>query len=207
MLWMLLGIITSYILGSIPTAYLFGRIFKGVDIRKFGSGNVGATNAARILGKPLGITVLILDIFKGLIAVTFIGDFIILKNASFSAEAVRIILGLVCVCGHNWTIFLRFKGGKGVATSLGVLLGLAIKISPLRSVVLLAVLTWIIVFALSRIISLASLLTSVSFPIYVLLFKQSLTLITCSAILAFFIIWRHKSNIIRLLQRKEPKFK
>lgn len=198
------GIAISYLIGSIPTAYLFGRILKGVDIRKFGSGNVGATNAFRVLGALPAITVLILDILKGFIGVVFLGDFI-LSAAVENQEIARIILGAAAIAGHNWTIFLKFKGGKGIATSLGVLAGLAVKLAGLKIILGLVVLTWLAVFIISRIVSLSSVLAAISFPLYVVLFKQTKVLIYTSAILSLLIILRHRSNIRRFLQGKEPK--
>ena len=205
--WIILAIAISYFIGSIPTAYIFGRWLKGIDIRKFGSGNVGATNALRVLGKPAGIAVLILDILKGFLAVVFLGDFIASGVTSISSEALRIILGLSCICGHNWTIFLRFQGGKGIATTFGVLLGLAIKIGGLKVVLGLIILTWLVTFIITRIISIASVVSGISLPIYMLLFKQSNLLILSSIILCVFIILRHRPNLKRVLQGKEPRLK
>lgn len=198
------GIAISYLIGSIPTAYLFGRLLKGVDIRKFGSGNVGATNAFRVLGPIPAIVVLILDILKGYIAVVFLGDFI-LPAAGGNQEIARIILGAAAIAGHNWTIFLKFKGGKGIATSFGVLVGLAVKLAGLKIILGLVVLTWLVVFILSRIVSLSSVLAAISFPLYVVLFKQTKVLISTSIIFSLLIILRHRSNIRRFLQGREPK--
>lgn len=207
MLWIILAITVSYLIGSIPTAYLFGRLLKGIDIRKFGSGNVGATNALRLLGKPIGILVLILDIFKGFLSVVFWGDFIVPKITFISPGITRMLLGLACVSGHNWTIFLGFRGGKGVACTLGVLLGLAIKIPGLKIIFGLVILTWILVFIITRIVSLASIITAITLPIYIILFKQSHTLIFLGIVLSILIILRHKANLKRLLQGKEPQLK
>jgi len=207
MLWIILAITISYLIGSIPTAYIFGRLLKGIDIRKFGSGNVGATNALRVLGKPAGITILILDILKGFLVVVFLGNFIALRMMDISSETLRIILGLSCICGHNWTLFLKFKGGKGVATTFGVLLGLAIKIAGLKLVVGLAILTWLVIFIITRIVSLASVLTGISLPIYMMFFKQSFSLISLSIILSIFILLRHRANLKRLFQGKESRLK
>jgi glycerol-3-phosphate acyltransferase PlsY len=207
MLWIILGIIISYLIGSIPTAYIFGRLLKGIDIRKFGSGNVGATNALRVLGKPAGITVLVLDVLKGFVAVIFLGDLVALRIPRIPDEALRIILGLSCILGHNWTIFLRFKGGKGVATTFGVLLGLAIKIAGLKVILVISVLTWLLIFVITRIVSLASVLTAITLPIYMLLFKQSHVSVFLAIILFIIILLRHKSNLKRILQGKEPRLK
>ncbi len=197
MLRITLGILISYLVGSIPWAYIFGRLLKGIDIRQFGSGNVGATNALRVLGRGPGIVVLVLDILKGVLTVVILGQ----------TEILSIVFGLCCICGHNWTVFLKFKGGKGVATALGVLLGLAIKISGLRLILGLLVITWFGVFAFSKIISLSSVVTAIVFPVYTVLFKRFLKqpnpLICLSVILSILIILRHKSNLKRLLQGKE----
>lgn len=207
MLWMILGILISYLLGSIPMAYIFGRILKGIDIRNFGSGNVGATNALRVLGKGPGIAVLVLDILKGFVAVVFLADVLTLKTQLISEETFRIILGLSCILGHNWTIFLKFKGGKGVATTFGVLLGLATKIGALRVTFSFAVLTWLAIFFIFRIVSLASVLTGIALPIYTIIFKQSNILIFTSILISIFIVLRHKSNLKRVFQGKEPRLK
>ncbi|MDI6606795.1 MAG: glycerol-3-phosphate acyltransferase, partial [Candidatus Omnitrophota bacterium] len=135
MQWIIPGIIVSYLTGSIPTAYIFGRVFKGIDIRKFGSGNVGATNALRVLGKGPAIAVLLIDAFKGFVVVTLLADLLIAHLGGISAQTLRILLGIACICGHNWTVFLKFRGGKGVATTLGVLLGLSFSIPGLKFVV------------------------------------------------------------------------
>ncbi len=207
MLWIIPGILISYLIGSLPTAYIFGRALKGIDIRKFGSGNVGATNALRVLGKPVGITVLILDILKGFVAVVFLGDILAARIIGIPELTARIILGFSCICGHNWTIFLKFKGGKGMATTLGVLLGLAVKVTGLKTVFGLVLLTWLVVFIIARIVSLASILSVMALPVYMLLFKQPCILIYASLLLSIFIILRHKANINRLFQGKESRLK
>jgi glycerol-3-phosphate acyltransferase PlsY len=196
------GIIISYLLGSIPTAYMFGRILKGIDIRKFGSGNVGATNAFRVLGPMWGVIVLILDIVKGIIPVTIVANYF-LNYGDFSPVLLRTIFGFACICGHNWTLFLRFKGGKGVATTLGVLVGLGTAVIELRLVLLLVILVWLITFLILRIVSVASLLSALSLPLFALIFQQSRELIILSVILAVFIVIRHKNNLLGLFHSKE----
>jgi len=203
--WIILGILISYLIGSIPTGYIFGRALKGIDIRKFGSGNVGATNALRILGKPAGIAVLVLDILKGFVAVFFLGNIIVARITGISDITTRVLLGLSCICGHNWTIFLRFKGGKGMATTLGVLLGLAVKAAGIKVVFALVILTWLVVFMSTRIVSLASILSGIALPVYMFLFKQPRILIYTSTLLCIFIILRHKSNLKKLLRGEEKR--
>jgi acyl phosphate:glycerol-3-phosphate acyltransferase len=199
------GIFISYIIGSVPTAYIFCRLLKGVDIRFHGSGNVGATNALRVLGRGPGILVLILDILKGFVAVTFLGNLIRSGAQVIPDETLRVFLGLSCISGHNWTIFLRFKGGKGMATTFGVLLGLSVNIPGLRLIFGLIVLTWLLIFVILRIVSIASVLTGISLPIYMIIFKQPNALIALSFLLCIFIILRHSSNLKRFFQGKEPR--
>ena len=203
--WIILGIITSYLIGSVPTAYIFCRLLKGVDIRKYGSGNVGATNAMRILGRAPGITVLALDIFKGFSAVFFLGNFLADKTALISDSELRLLLGFFCIVGHNWTVFLQFKGGKGIATSLGLLIGLALKVNGLPVVLGMLILSWFILFLLTRIVSLASIVAALLLPLYSFLFKQPRSFIVASVLLSMMVILRHKSNIIRLLKNKESR--
>ena len=205
MLWIFSGILISYLIGSIPTAYIFVRLLKGQDIRSFGSGNVGATNASRIIGRGWGITVLALDVLKGYIAVALVGGLLAAKVTSLSAEMFQITLGVASVIGHVWTVFLKFKGGKGVACTLGVLLALSVTSAVLRPVLGLVLLTWVVVFAAARIVSLASVLACISFPIYMAIFRQPLNLVIATSVLAVFIILRHKSNLSRLLEKKERR--
>lgn len=212
------GLIFSYLIGSIPTAYIFAKVFKGIDIRKYGSGNVGATNAFRVLGQKIGIMVLFLDALKGFICVAPLADFFIQQGLGFVALSIapptagcldslllRILLGIAAVLGHSLTIFLRFKGGKGMATTLGVLIGFAVKIPALKIILLAEILLWLAVFSISRIVSLASIVSAVLFPIFFIILKQPLPLILMGLILSIFVIIRHKSNIYRLLHNQEPR--
>ena len=203
MLPIIIAITISYLIGSIPTAYIFGRILKGQDIRRFGSGNVGATNAFRFLGKVPGMLVLLLDIGKGFLAIAALGSFCVVRSHLVSNEICLILIGIACIAGHNWTVFLGFKGGKGVATTLGVLLGLSIAIPGLRWILVLLLATWLGIFLVSGIVSLASVISAISLPIYIWLFKQSLALILTGALLSFFVLIRHKANIVRLFQGRE----
>jgi len=203
MLWIIISIIISYLLGSIPTAFIFGKLIKGIDIRKFGSGNVGATNALRILGKKAGIAVLFFDILKGVIAVLLVQALV--GRANVSADIFLILGGIACICGHNWTIFLNFKGGKGIATTLGVLIGLAVKTPGLGIILICLVLIWVLFFMFFRIVSLASIISSLFMPALMIIFHQSRIMIFSGFVLSIFVLLRHKPNIIRLLQGKEAK--
>jgi len=197
---LIISIVVSYLIGSFPTAYILGRLLKAIDIRQHGSGNVGATNVFRVLGKTAGIFVLIVDIIKGVIATVLIADFFGLKE-----DSLRVIIGISAVAGHNWTVFLNLKGGKGVATSVGVLLGLAVKIPALRLIFILTVGTWILTLLISGFVSLSSVLASFFLPIFMLLFNQSIEFILLGVVFCLFIIWRHRPNIKRLLAKEESQ--
>lgn len=200
------GLFLSYFTGAIPTAFLLGKLFKGVDIRKHGSGNVGATNAFRVLGPYIGIVVLLIDTLKGVIPVVFISDSI-LKDGSLLIDSVllRVILGITAVLGHSFTVFLRFKGGKGMAAAMGMLIGLSMKIPALKLILILEIAIWLLVFLITKIVSLASLSSAIFFPIFFIIFHQPPLLILMSLLISSLAIIRHKPNIIRLLQRKEPR--
>jgi acyl phosphate:glycerol-3-phosphate acyltransferase len=205
MLWTIVALLTSYFVGSLPTAYLFGRILKGIDIRKAGSGNVGATNAMRVLGKGPGILVLFIDILKGFVVVIFLGSYFINKPILFHEQNLFILMGLCCICGHNWTVFLQFKGGKGIATSFGVLLGLSLKIPGLNAAIGLVILIWFLAFFIFGIVSLASIISAITLPISCIFLGQSKSIILLSLLLCFFVIIRHKANLARIVKGNEPR--
>jgi glycerol-3-phosphate acyltransferase PlsY len=194
------GVLISYLLGAIPTAYIIGKQWKGIDIREHGSGNVGATNVFRVLGKNPGLIVLGLDIIKGLVAVTLVGDLL-----GLIAVWERIILAVAAVSGHNWTIFLRFKGGKGIATSLGVIIGFTVKIASFRPVLLLTLLTWIFCFLFTGFVSFASIMAAIFLPIFMVVTKQPIELIFLGVIFCVFVVFRHRSNIHRLFTGQESR--
>ncbi|MBP9855014.1 MAG: glycerol-3-phosphate 1-O-acyltransferase PlsY [Candidatus Omnitrophica bacterium] len=197
---LLFGILISYLVGSIPTAYVFGKLLKGIDIRQHGSGNVGATNVFRVLGKIPGIIVLLLDIYKGFWVVGIVSEIL---GLTFIWE--RVILSIAVVAGHNYTIFLGFKGGKGVATSLGVLIGLAYRIPSIIPVLILTLASFLIVFVIFRIVSLSSIIAAISLPTLVFLTGQPVEIKVLGLIFGIFVLYRHKANIKRLLAGQEPK--
>jgi glycerol-3-phosphate acyltransferase PlsY len=181
-------------------AYIFGRVLKGIDIREHGSGNMGATNAFRVLGKWPGTMVLILDILKGVIPVT------LLANAFGQSAALSlVIISLAAVAGHNWTVFLGFKGGKGMATSLGVLIGLAMQLPGLRIVLGLATLTWLVLFLLFGFVSLASIAAVIVLPVLMVVFEAPFSMKVMAIVLCVFIVFRHRSNIKRLAKGQENR--
>ncbi len=195
-----LGCLLSYLIGSVPTAYIFGKLYKGIDIRQHGSGNVGATNVFRVLGKGPGILVLLIDILKGVVPVVFVS-----RALGLGHTLDYILLSLAAVIGHNWTVFLNFKGGKGIATSLGVLIGMTVQMPMIRSVLLGTVLVWIICFVIWRYVSLASIVAAVALPILSLATGQSVEFQILSVIFCVFVIWRHKPNIERLKKGQESR--
>jgi len=193
--------VAAYLLGSIPTGFLVARA-KDIDIRTVGSGNIGATNAMRALGKPAGVFVLLMDALKGYAACAWLGNWLIAQFAVPPAqqECFRILAGIAAVLGHNFTCWLKFKGGKGIATSGGVFLALA----PLA--VGIAAVSWIVAFALSRYASVASIVAAVALPTTVWLTPSSLTLRIVTTVLGLLAIFKHRSNIKRLLNGTEQRF-
>ena len=195
----LLAIVISYFIGSIPTGYILGRWVKGIDIRDFGSGNVGATNSFRVLGKGYGIVVLLVDILKGLFVVVAIGNL-------FQVHVYGcIILGLFAVIGHNWSIFLKFRGGKGIATTLGVLMGFSIQVPSVGLVLLVCVMTWLLVFIISGYVSLASMIASIMLPISLVVTNHAIPWVLLGVVICLMVVIRHRPNIKRLLEGQEPR--
>ena len=192
--------VAAYLLGSIPTGYLVARA-RGIDIRTVGSGNIGAANVFRILGKPAGILVLVVDGLKGFAACAWLIDFVIqlFAVAPGQIENLRIVAGICAVLGHNYTCWLKFKGGKGIATSAGVYFALA----PLAAGIALGI--WIIVFALGRYVSVASIAAAVALPTGVWLTKNNLFLGIVTTALGLLAIYKHKGNIQRLTRGKESR--
>jgi len=194
-------VVAAYLLGSIPSGYLAGRA-RGIDIRTVGSGNMGATNVFRTLGKTAGVIVLVVDVLKGYAACTWLCDAALglMKLPATDTEPGRIIAGLAAVLGHNFTCWLKFKGGKGIATSAGIFLALA----PLALGIALG--AWIVVFALSRYVSVASIAAAMALPATVWLTPNSLTLRVVTTALGLLAIAKHKGNIERLCNGTERRF-
>jgi glycerol-3-phosphate acyltransferase PlsY len=196
----LIGPIISYFIGSIPFGFLITKIVRGVDIRQVGSGNPGATNVSRVLGKPYGILVFVLDMLKGFFPV-FIFDQMF---AGHGHTLSTIFCGVGVICGHTFPVFLGFKGGKAAATGCGVFLWLA----PLP--LLISVAIWLLTVSVSRYISLGSMLGSIALITCLILlgkdpFGQGLPLTLFSIFISTLLIIRHKSNIKRLLNGTESK--
>src|SRR5262245_2366078 len=198
-------LVGSYLLGSIPFGYLAGRL-AGTDIRQAGSGNVGATNVVRVLGKRYGYPVFALDVLKGFGAVKLSMLVAPGRPPEWNSTEILGILAAICsVLGHLYPPWLRFKGGKGVATSAGALLALT------SVATLIGVAIWIVVFWLTRYVSLASVIAAVVLPTVILVLgwqdqNKVKPLIYSSACLAAVVIWRHRSNLSRLMRGTEPRF-
>jgi glycerol-3-phosphate acyltransferase PlsY len=194
--------IGAYLVGSIPTGFIVAKT-KGIDIRSLGSGNIGATNVFRVLGRPAGVFVLGVDFLKGLIACGVL-PWWTFSSAEFAAMgsarvAPFIVAGICAVLGHNFTLWLRFRGGKGIATSAGVLTALV----PWALLIILGI--WIILFAVTRYVSVGSLAASFTLPFatYLTTRNWALTIMTLGlAVLAFY---RHRGNIRRLFAGTESR--
>lgn len=194
----LYAVLIGYLFGSIPTAYWLGRLVYRLDIFEHGSKNMGATNVFRVLGKKPGIITLIIDIAKGATPVLLIRSLMPeLPVAAFAAAAAAML-------GHTLSFWVRFKGGKGVATGLGVFLALAIKAS------LASLLVFLVTFIISGMVSLGSILAATTLPFFVYRFAElgpayNLYFTGFSAIVALFVIYRHKANIQRIVKGEENR--
>ncbi len=206
MLSIFLGLIVSYLLGSIPTAFLLGRMLRKIDIRQHGSGNVGTTNAFRVLGKRIGTAVLLTDIAKGFAAVRLSQSLFYEPIPEISLNTYLCCAALTVVAGHNWTLFLGFKGGKGMATSLGALLAFAVLIPGFAGTLSCMLALWCVVFLVSGYVSLASVTAAVFLTPTAIFFHVPKEVVVFLAILSILAVFRHKSNIVRLLQKKENRF-
>ncbi len=208
MVSLLLLLLSSYLLGSIPTAYLLGRWLRGIDLREHGSRNVGATNAFRVLGPIPGVVVLLIDIGKGILPVILLNypflnqlfaPLLTRQTTPLTIEWMKVLSGTAAICGHIWTIWLRFKGGKGIATTAGVFIGLAPWALALSAGI------WILIVGITGYISLGSIIASISLPIFMALLKAPANFLALSLLAAILAIVNHRSNIRRLLQGYERR--
>ncbi len=205
MINLFLMIAVSYLLGAIPTSIIAGKLLKGIDIRQHGSGNAGATNVFRVLGWKAGLVVLIIDMLKGWIPTVYVSQLGIESGLGWGLINFQIIAGFSAMFGHIWTIFAKFKGGKGVGTGAGMLIGLA----PLA--VLICLVVFIAIVAATRFVSLGSILAASTFAIVIFVQKFALSqpvpneLLIFSVFIPMLIIFTHRSNIQRLLKGEESK--
>lgn len=203
MIWLAI-IILCYLVGSFPGGYLVAKS-QGIDIRQHGSGNIGATNVLRVMGKKWGYLVFLCDSSKGFLAVKL--GMWLASTAGAGTTIAGVVAGILCIVGHNYPVWLHFKGGKGIATSIGVLLAIV----PL-AIVLIMLIVWVVVFFVWRYVSLASICAAVSLPVVVLILFPYVgrgnfwVLVVFSIIVAALAVWRHRTNIDRLLHGKENRF-
>lgn len=191
-MWTYLGlIILAYLLGSIPSGLIVGKLFFQTDIREHGSGNLGGTNTFRVLGKKAGIAVTLADVLKGTLAVTLP----IIFNLP---EINPLILGVSAVIGHMYPVFANFRGGKAVATSGGLFLG----INPI--VFLIVLLCFLVTLLITKYVSLSSMITGI-IGIITTIIMQEYELLVVAVILTIFIFYRHRANIKRIINKTEPK--
>jgi len=199
-MYILVGIlILAYLLGSIPSSIWMGRILKGIDLRQHGSGNAGATNAFRVLGKPIGTAVLLLDMAKAFIAVHLSHLQEVIEPQTEAWMILRIGLGLLAVCGHIFPVFAGFRGGKGVAC----LSGMGLALHPYAALFAMGI--YVLVFLISRISALASLIAVLSFPLWVILVfpGDELSLKLFSVLVVLLVLLTHRANISRLIRGEE----
>lgn len=200
-LWFLLAIVGGYLLGSIPFALVIAKVFYKKDLRQYGSGNPGGTNAGRVLGKKAGISVVVLDALKVVLAV-WVGSLVSADCAMLS--------GLACCIGHCYPIFAHFKGGKAVASMYGFLLGISIFIFKNAFYFIVPVLMFFIILYLYKWVSVASICAALSSSLQILSMNwsmnvQSMILIAASWILTILIIYRHRGNIVKVRENRESK--
>ena len=190
-----LALLASYLLGAIPTSYLAGKFFRGIDLRQHGSGNLGATNLYRTLGAKFAVPVALFDMAKGAVPVLVIAPLV------SSSRYFAVLCGIMAVLGHVFSVFVQFRGGKGVATASGVMLGL----TPWAVLVALAV--WLIVLRLSGYVSLGSMVGAIVLPVAAwFLHPLQRDIIWIQVLVALAIIWLHRANIKRLLAGTENRF-
>lgn len=199
MIAFLLIIFFSYIIGSIPSAYIIAKLTKNIDIREYGSGNVGATNVIRVVGKLQGIFVLLIDFLKGFISVYFISNLYLNETWIVELDVLKSVAALFVLLGHVHTIFLGFKGGKGVATGAGAFIALS-PYSALCSIVL-----FLVSLSITKVVSISSIIASFSLPIFLLLGKAPYQFIIIGFLASAIIIVKHVPNIKRITEGIEPK--
>jgi glycerol-3-phosphate acyltransferase PlsY len=190
--WLVLVAVGSFLFGSLPVGLWVGLLWKGIDVRQLGSGNIGATNVVRVLGWKPGIVVFVGDLAKGLLPV-------LLATQAISSSVVVALCGVCAVAGHSFSPFLGFRGGRGVATSLGVLFALSWKVA------LSAFGVWLVMLAALRIVSVASVAAAVSLPIWVFVLGEPAGYQVFALPAMALVVLRHTTNIRRLMQGKEPR--
>lgn len=189
-------VLLSYLLGSVPFGLIIGKAWKGIDIRTAGSGNIGATNSMRVLGPGPGAAVFVLDILKGLVPV------LVAKRLfpEHSNDTIVVVIALTAVLGHTLSIFLNFKGGKGVATSLGAFIGLNWLVG------LISFCIWVTVIAVTRYVSAGSIIGAIAIPVMMFAFHQPVAYQVFAVFAATYVVVKHRSNINRIFNGTESRW-
>jgi glycerol-3-phosphate acyltransferase PlsY len=207
MILSVIGLLIAYFLGAIPFGYLLAKYWANIDILKSGSGNIGATNALRTMGKKAGAAVLILDLLKGFVAVAVISRVFYQEGIGISMLAYIYLAGALAVSGHIWTIFLKFKGGKGVSTTLGVLIGLTTFDLSYLWILLAAFLIWFVIVYITKYVSLGSISASLVLLVGLSFYIENLSSVIFGIFIAAIVIYSHRSNILRLIKGDESRIK
>jgi glycerol-3-phosphate acyltransferase PlsY len=193
------SLVLAYFIGSFPTSYIMARSVKGIDIRQVGSNNAGATNVLRTVGKWPAIVTLVVDILKGVIAVTVVADFFYRFGIDLVRDFYYGLMALIVVCGHIWSVFLKFRGGKGVATTIGVAIGLTpAALAP-------TILIWLAIFLPTGYVSLASIVSLTIFPLLACIAGYGFYIVLFATAICSISIYKHRENIKRLLKGSESK--
>lgn len=194
-----LGVIVSYLVGSIPFGYLAGKVLKGIDIRKYGSGNIGATNVLRTLGTGPGIILLLMDAGKGVFSVLVVASVAHRFASPFNLSLLKTLCGAAAISGHDWSVFLRFRGGKGVATGLGVFFSL----TPLYA--LASLVPFLVAVIVTKHVSVGSLVLAACFPATMLIAGEPLSYSALGVFWLLSVIYLHRRNIRRLFRGAETR--
>lgn len=203
-----LSMAIAYFIGAVPFGYIITKMLRGEDIRKTGSGNIGATNVMRLLGKKAGYITFLLDSLKAILAIIICAGF-----SEYHAISSNYLIGFIAIFGHCYPAWLKFQGGKGVATAIGLTIYIYVIFVPQLSwVLLILTLIWLAVYKVTKIVSIASITLFVAIPIanyfaFKSMMVDGLIAFYVSVLLSLLIIWRHKSNITRLIQGVEHNFR
>jgi len=189
-------VVLGYLFGSVSPSVFLGKLFKGLDVRKHGSGNAGTTNAFRVLGVRLGIAVLLADLLKGAIPVLIAR---LVLSGEDHGPLVTVFVALACIAGHNYSIFLRGRGGKGVATGAGA----AIAMMPIPMAFVVGL--FIVLLLTTRIVSVASIACTIIFPVTAVILHQPIPYIVVCCLMSLVVLWAHRGNFKRIWQREEPR--
>ncbi len=192
-------LVACYLIGAFPTGYVMVKLLKGTDIRQHGSGNIGFTNVKRVLPIFPAIMTLVIDIAKGFVAV-YLAKLLVHSSNTNLNDLYIVVGGIMAIIGHNWPVYINFKGGKGVATGCGVFLAIA------PTATLCAVVVWIVSVLIFNIVSISSILAVIVLPVAMVMQKQSMVYVGVGILISIMIIYRHRENIARIRRGEESEF-